>query len=1005
VNARILCCLAWCLAGVLTLVNPTFAQDSAASDASAMLKQGLAQYKALEFAPAKAILLKVDASALTPADKKALDDSLAKVDDAIKQQSQARDAFAKAEEALKGNDLAKAKENYAQAAASEYLTQAERKDAAAQLAQVDQRLKANAATTLAEKPQAPATAAAPAATQDAEVAAAAGADKVTTKPSADALDAVQANRSQKARELLAEGKAALDDNKPDVAVVSLERAVALSPNDAQAQTLLEQARALLAKQTPSDKTVLSSLEESRKVSRQVSDLEFAKAISLSNERLTDAKTIGDFDAAMTAARSAQRQLEDKKELFTPKEYSDKTIEVSNQVAFVTAQKADWVQRRDAQAQQEAQLRDNERIAAQDQQRREKISSLNERAKTLASEQKYAEAIDIYEQVLKIDARNSEAAYQKDKLQQTYMLREEGNAHKDRDIESQKLGIGMREAEVPWNVLVNYPKDWQEMTVRRKGSGAGESNESEEDRAVRQQLKTKAPEFIFDNQPFEEVVKFFHNVSGANFNVNWTALQNGNIDRTTPVNLRLNNVSVEKALQLVLSNLSTSIKLSYVIDGGVVTISSKDDLAKSPVIQVYDIRDLLFVVKDFPGGQISLGSGGGDGGSATINNSSTNSGNTVNRAQMVTQITNTIIQTIDPNSWAPLGTTGSIQELNGTLIVTQTMENQEKLAELIAKLRETRALQITVEARFISVSTSFLSSIGVDLDMFFNIGSSLGSSSNVDPYTGATAYNTSGSSGWGSSYSGNNNVTPIGVVQNGTQQEIGWGNMLGVGTGIGHDVTTPSMSVGGSAFLDDIQVDFLVQATQASASTRTLIAPRLTLFNGMEANIQNGNLLNYISELTFVPGTGGAAGSTVSGGYTATIETLQLLTTLDVIAVVSADRRYVTMQLTPSIQSLNSMTNFPLGNNGDFVQLPDVQVSAISTIVTVPDGGTLLLGGQRNMEEIERESGTPGLDKIPVLNRLFSSRGKIREEKTLLILVRPKIIIPREEEDKAFPPTE
>jgi type II secretory pathway component GspD/PulD (secretin) len=296
---------------------------------------------------------------------------------------------------------------------------------------------------------------------------------------------------------------------------------------------------------------------------------------------------------------------------------------------------------------------------------------------------------------------------------------------------------------------------------------------------------------------------------------------------------------------------------------------------------------------------------------------------------------------------------------------------------------------------------------VDLDMFFNVGSSLGAANTIDPFTGMKAYNNTGSSGWGPTFPGNNHLSPIGVVTNGAQQTIGWGNMVGVSSPLGADsigsqVTTPAMSIGGT-FLDDIQVDFLVQATQASQSTRTLIAPRLTLFNGMEANIFVGSQQAYISQMTFVPGQGGVVGGTGgAGGYTPTVAWLSPGAALDVTAVISADRRYVTMQVFPSVQSIVSITNISLGG-GSFIQLPNITTETLQTIVTVPDGGTLLLGGQRLSDEIEREGGTPGLDKIPILNRLFSNRGKVRDEKTLLILIRPKIIIPNEEEDKAFPP--
>jgi type II secretory pathway component GspD/PulD (secretin) len=71
-------------------------------------------------------------------------------------------------------------------------------------------------------------------------------------------------------------------------------------------------------------------------------------------------------------------------------------------------------------------------------------------------------------------------------------------------------------------------------------------------------------------------------------------------------------------------------------------------------------------------------------------------------------------------------------------------------------------------------------------------------------------------------------------------------------------------------------------------------------------------------------------------------------------------------------------------------------------VSVPDKGTLLLGGQRLVGEIEKESGVPVLSKIPIINRLFTNRSKVRDEKTLLILIKPTIIIQGEEEEKLFP---
>ena len=85
-----------------------------------------------------------------------------------------------------------------------------------------------------------------------------------------------------------------------------------------------------------------------------------------------------------------------------------------------------------------------------------------------------------------------------------------------------------------------------------------------------------------------------------------------------------------------------------------------------------------------------------------------------------------------------------------------------------------------------------------------------------------------------------------------------------------------------------------------------------------------------------------------------------------------------------------------------IQLPRIQVSIIRTTVTVPEGGTVLLGGLKQTGEVELEGGVPILSKIPILKRAYSSRAKAKDESLLLILVKPTIIIQEEAEEDAFP---
>ena len=154
------------------------------------------------------------------------------------------------------------------------------------------------------------------------------------------------------------------------------------------------------------------------------------------------------------------------------------------------------------------------------------------------------------------------------------------------------------------------------------------------------------------------------------------------------------------------------------------------------------------------------------------------------------------------------------------------------------------------------------------------------------------------------------------------------------------------------------------------------------------------------------------------GFDPQISTVQSGVLLDVQATVSSDRKYVTLTLRPQLSNLLALVPFaiggttiiPTGNNPStqpfanegFIQQPEVQITEVRTTVSVPDGGTLLLGGQTLSGELEREAGVPVLSKIPFLKRLFTNRSSSHDDQVLLILVKPTIIIQREQEQKQFP---
>src|SRR5438552_13732122 len=91
-----------------------------------------------------------------------------------------------------------------------------------------------------------------------------------------------------------------------------------------------------------------------------------------------------------------------------------------------------------------------------------------------------------------------------------------------------------------------------------------------------------------------------------------------------------------------------------------------------------------------------------------------------RTELVDSIIKLIEDTVANESWKDNGgTVGSLRELSGQLIVTQTPENQRQLVKLLEQLRETRAIQVTIETRFLKVQRNFLEDIGLDFDFQIN----------------------------------------------------------------------------------------------------------------------------------------------------------------------------------------------------------------------------------------------------------------------------------------------
>jgi general secretion pathway protein D len=154
------------------------------------------------------------------------------------------------------------------------------------------------------------------------------------------------------------------------------------------------------------------------------------------------------------------------------------------------------------------------------------------------------------------------------------------------------------------------------------------------------------------------------------------------------------------------------------------------------------------------------------------------------------------------------------------------------------------------------------------------------------------------------------------------------------------------------------------------------------------------------------------------------------TVLDVQAIASADKKYVTLTLRPTNAQVVEWRRFGPLNTGSFpggtvvaggnpaappgggapggapppaqpapavadnnpLLIPELTYESVRTSVTIPDGGSLIIAGMTNGESARSHAGIPFLSHIPFLGRLFSTNGRQETEKRTLIIVQADVVL-------------
>ncbi len=399
-----------------------------------------------------------------------------------------------------------------------------------------------------------------------------------------------------------------------------------------------------------------------------------------------------------------------------------------------------------------------------------------------------------------------------------------------------------------------------------------------------------------------------------------------------VTIKLRNIPLVEALDVILRTKG----LNFRIEDNLIWITAEDKLALEGdlVTKTYrptgGLRNIVNMLREIIPFQHLPGAGVVDGageGAATV----------------------TAASPADGAAIIP-GSRLSVDRITGTIIITHS-EFYHRLADDIIRRLSELIPQVTIEAKFIDISTDVLREIGINLE-------------NLEPFT---------------------DVISDDVLNIRTMPAL-----------------SPMVRDRGIFMryqkFTGTQFDIVMQAFEREGSANLLSAPRVTVLNNQEANIEVGQYFPYVSSYSISDTT---VERTLPNGETVTLTESVLVPDgtqqrrvgvyLRVVPGIGADRKRINLILMPEVTDFIGYEEY--GVTPTVVRSPIFSTRYLHTSVDINDGETIVLGGLITGSSSKSSSTVPVLGDIPVLGSLFKRRSMSDSKRELLIFVTARIIEP------------
>lgn len=167
----------------------------------------------------------------------------------------------------------------------------------------------------------------------------------------------------------------------------------------------------------------------------------------------------------------------------------------------------------------------------------------------------------------------------------------------------------------------------------------------------------------------------------------------------------------------------------------------------------------------------------------------------------------------------------------------------------------------------------------------------------------------------------------------------------------------------------------VRAMETSGNTKTLSSPSMVVMNNQTAHIQVGDRIP-VNQTSINTGIGAAT------SYSQ-VEYIDTGVILNVQPRINPGG-LVYMNISQQVSQPNNAVPTVNGNK-------TISKRELSTQVAVQSGQTVLLGGLIQQAEGNTDTGIPGLNRVPILGRLFGTTSRNRNRTELIVLITPRVI--------------